>query len=52
MPKYDKMYAILCSAISEALDCLDRTPWTDKAIYIMQNALEKAEDIYCEDTED
>lgn len=46
MADYAKMYALLCSAMSEAIDMLEVTPANQQAIDSMVDALEAAEEIY------
>ena len=46
MADYQKMYTLLCGAISSALDVLEQTPDTHAAISILQSALDDAEEIY------
>ena len=49
MPDYPKMYAILCSAASEAIDLLPAGPETMAAIARLQLALLEAEELYMAD---
>ena len=46
MPNYQKMYAILCGSISDALDLLPNTAENQKAIALLQQALDTTEEIY------
>lgn len=46
MPDYRKMYAIMCSAASNALDALQNNPQNAIARKILQNALNEAEELY------
>lgn len=46
MADYAKMYALLCSAMSEAIDALEPTPRNREVIDYMVSALEQAEEIY------
>lgn len=43
---YQRMYAILCAAASEALDALPEAPETAEAVRILLSALERAEELY------
>ena len=51
MPDYKTMYHVLCAAASEALDELPDEPANAAGRVILQNALNEAEDIYI-DTSD
>ncbi len=46
MPDYKKMYAILCAAASEALDKLPETAENAAGRETLQQALDKAEELY------
>ena len=46
MEKYQKMYAILCGGISEALDVLPYSAQTFHARLLLEKALREAEEIY------
>lgn len=48
---YQHMYAILCTAASEALDALPETAETVLGRSLLQNALYKAEQVYTESEE-
>ena len=48
---YQKMYAILCSAISESLDSLPFTADNLKTKLLLEKALQEAEDLYVENNE-
>ena len=48
---YQKMYAIICGAASDAIDVLTDTADTTQAISILQKALWMAEELYIEGTE-
>ena len=48
MPDYKTMYHILCAAASEALDELPDEPANAAGRETLQNALNKAEDVYIE----
>ena len=48
---YQKMYAILCGAISEALDSLPFTADNLKIKLLLEKALQDAEDLYIENSE-
>ncbi len=43
---YRKMYAILCAAASDALDALPITTDTLRARYLLEKALQDAEEVY------
>lgn len=45
MPDYPKMYAVLCGAASEAIDCIEEGS-ADAAAQILKSALLQAEEIY------
>ena len=47
MTEYKKMYAILCSGISEAMDLMERDSHRE-AYLRLQKALYDAEDLYVE----
>lgn len=46
MADYEKMYSVLCSETSKAIDALPRTVENRAGVAILQNALYEAEDIY------
>ena len=46
MEKYKKMYAILCGAISDALDVLPYLPEDVQARFLLEKALQEAEELY------
>ena len=46
MPDYEKMYALLCTAASEALDLLPETEETRAGRDMLQDALLRAEEMY------
>lgn len=46
MPNYEKMYAVLCAAASDALDVLPETAENTAGRELLQTALEKAEELY------
>ncbi len=48
MINYEKMYAILCGAASDAVDCLENGQSAD-AISLLKNALEQTEEMYIQD---
>lgn len=48
MPNYKKMYAILCGAIDEVIDPLERIPLAVPSAKKLRAALEEAENIYIE----
>ena len=47
MPDYQKMYALLCGAASDAVDLIERGE-SIKAAALLREALLKAEDMYIE----
>lgn len=49
MVNYQKMYAILCAAASEAIDSLEKIPETEAARKILQDALTEAEERYLQE---
>ena len=51
MPDYEKMYAILCGAASDALDTLPETEENGPGRVILQTALDQAEELYITDRE-
>ena len=46
MENYKKMYAILCGAISDALDVLPYSPENLNARFLLEKALTEAEELY------
>ena len=46
MADYKRMYAILCSAASAALDALPDTPENGEGRTLLQDALLEAEELY------
>ena len=48
---YQKMYAILCGAMSDAIDLLEPLVGTQQAIALMQDALDQAEELYLSETD-
>ncbi len=52
MPNYQRMYAILCAAASEALDALPDTADNAEGRLLLQTALFQAEDIYIAQADD
>ncbi len=52
MADYQKMYYILCQSVSKALDELPQTQWNEPARKQLQDALEQAEELYIQTTED
>ncbi len=46
MADYKKMYAILCSAMSDAIDSLEDIPLARNTVKAMKEAMNTAEDIY------
>ena len=51
MPNYEKMYAILCGAASDALDALPETEENGPGRALLQKALDTAEELYITDGE-
>ena len=49
---YQKMYAILCFAASEAIDVLQEGKDNSLAVRILQNALWEAEELYISERND
>ena len=49
MPDYQKLYALLCCAASEALDVLPHSPENTPARLWLQIALLRAEELYIAD---
>lgn len=47
-PDWEKMYAVLCGEVSEALDVLPLFPENIPAYEILENALLKTENMYCD----
>ena len=43
-----KPYAILCGAVSDALDALPAIPENVRARWLLEHALHQAEELYCE----
>ena len=48
MAVYERMYAILCGAVSDAVDCLESDQGAH-AILLLKKALEQTEDRYVEE---
>lgn len=48
MAEYEKMYAVLCCAIDDALDMLEKVPDAQNTAKLLQTALLKAENIFVE----
>lgn len=46
MPDYEKMYAVLCAAASDALDALPETAENAAGRALLQAALDEAEELY------
>ena len=46
MPDYRKMYAVLCGAIDDAIEPLEKIPEAAQIAQALQNALYEAEEIY------
>lgn len=51
MADYQKMYYILCSAASKAMDTLPENPENSAGLFILKEALEAAEECYIETDE-
>lgn len=49
--KMFKPYAILCGAVSDALDALPAIPENVRARWLLEHALHQAEELYCETEE-
>lgn len=52
MADYQKMYAVLCSAVDEVIDPLEHIPLALIHAKILRAALAKAEEIYIRTAED
>ena len=52
MVDYRRMYSLMCTAASEALDALPDTPENAEGRLLLQTALYYTEDIYIAQTED
>ena len=48
MPDYERMYALLCGAVDEAIDSLEKIPAAEHISQSLQAALLEAEEIYIE----
>lgn len=48
MTDYEKMYAVLCGAIDDALDMLEKVPDAQNTAELLQAALLKAENMFVE----
>ena len=46
-----KPYAILCGAVSDALDALPAIPENIRVRWLLEHALHQAEELYCETEE-
>ena len=46
MPDYKKMYAVLCKAIDDAIEPLEKIPEVAQIARALQDALYEAEEIY------
>ena len=46
MPNYQKMYAILCGAIDDVIDPLEKIPLAVPSARKLRTALEEAEELY------
>lgn len=52
MANHAKMYAILCAAISDALDLLPLSAENANARVKLENALSRAEELYIEESDE
>ena len=52
MADYQKMYAVLCSAVDEVIDPLEHIPLALASARVLRAALEKAEEIYIRTAEE
>lgn len=50
MANYEKMYAILCGTVDDAISALEPYPWARATIRALQNAMMQAEAVYIETT--
>ena len=48
MADYNKMYAVLCKAIDDAIDPLEQIPEAEQIAKKLQDALLEAEEMYIE----
>ena len=48
---FRKLYFYLCAQISNALDCLPRTVENEKCRFLLETAMQKAEELYMENGE-
>ncbi len=46
MANYQKMYAILCGAVDDVIEPLERIPLAHNAVQTLRQALLEAEDVY------
>lgn len=46
MADYQKMYAILCSAIDQVIDPLEGIPFAVQYVKVLRDALQRTEEIY------
>ena len=46
MPDYERMYALLCGAVDNAIDALEKVPAAEHISRSLQAALLEAEEIY------
>lgn len=46
MADYEKMYALLCGAVDDAIDALEKVPAAEHISQSLQSALLEAEEIY------
>lgn len=50
MADYEKMNAILCGAVDDAISALEPYPWARTTMQALQNAMMRAESVYIETT--
>lgn len=46
MANYRKMYAVLCSAVGQAISDLQQYPFAYRSVQLLHQAMQQAEDIY------
>ena len=46
MADYERMYALLCGAVDDAIDALEKVPAAEHISQALQSALLEAEEIY------
>ena len=52
MADYEKMYALLCGAVDEAIDALEKLPGAEPVLQSLQSALLAAEEMYIQTSDD